>query len=112
VFFCYFVVFAFVVLGLVSFVLSQELGWEEHRQNDLFCDEWDVKPSLSQAHTLISFLQNTDRHPFNGLFSRTTWITRHQKGKTNLDFNEARNDGVAVASAGPYADHLHLAADR
>jgi len=31
---------------------------------------------------------------------------------TKVDFNEARDDGVAVASAGPYADHLHLAADR
>jgi len=26
--------------------------------------------------------------------------------------NEARDDRVAVASAGPYADHLHRAADR
>jgi len=25
-------------------------------------------------------LLKTDRHPFNGLFSRTTWISRHQKG--------------------------------
>jgi len=22
----------------------------------------------------------TDRHPFNGLFSRTTWLTQHQEG--------------------------------
>jgi len=29
-----------------------------------------------------------------------------------LDFNEARDDGVAVASAGPYANHFHLAPDR
>jgi len=28
------------------------------------------------------------------------------------DFNEARDDGVAVASAGPYANHLHLAPDQ
>jgi len=28
-----------------------------------------------------------------------------------LDFEEARDDGVAVASAGPYANHLHLAPD-
>jgi len=27
--------------------------------------------------------------PFNGLFSRTTWVSRYQKGKTNLDFNGA-----------------------
>ena len=36
-------------------------------------------------------------HPFNGLFCRTTWVSRYQKGKTFLDFNEARDDGVAVS---------------
>ena len=29
--------------------------------------------------------------------------------KTILDFTGATDDGVAVASAGPYANHLHLA---
>jgi len=29
-----------------------------------------------------------------------------------MDFNEARDDGVEVATAGPYANHLHLAAER
>jgi len=33
-------------------------------------------------------------HPFNGLFSRTTRVSRYKKGKTNLDSNEARDDGV------------------
>ena len=33
-------------------------------------------------------------HPFNGLFSRTTWVSRYQKGKTSLDLNEARDDGI------------------
>jgi len=33
-------------------------------------------------------------HPFNGLFSRTTWVSQHQKGKTSMDFNKARDDGV------------------
>jgi len=33
-------------------------------------------------------------HPFNGLFSRTSWVSWYQKGKTSLDFNEARDDGV------------------
>jgi len=31
---------------------------------------------------------------------------------TILDFTGARDDGVAVASAGPYGNHLHLAPDR
>ena len=43
------VLLAFVVLGLVSSVLSQEIGGEERPRNDLFCVEWDVKPLLSQS---------------------------------------------------------------
>jgi len=31
---------------------------------------------------------------FNGLFSRTTWVSWHQKDKTSLNLNEARDDGV------------------
>ena len=33
---------------------------------------------------------NTHTHPFNGPFSGTTRVSRNQKGKTNLDFTEAR----------------------
>ena len=33
-------------------------------------------------------------HPFNDICSRTTWVSRIQKGKTSLDLNEARDDGV------------------
>ena len=45
VYFCHFVpvLSAFVVLGLVSSVLRQEIGWEERPRNDRFCIEWDVK---------------------------------------------------------------------
>ena len=34
---------------------------------------------------------HTHTHPFNGPLSRTTWVIRYQKGKTNLDFTEARD---------------------
>ena len=30
-------------------------------------------------------------HPFNGPLSGTTWVSQYQKGKTNLDFTEARD---------------------
>jgi len=33
------VLLAFVMLGLVSSIPSQEIGWEERLQNDLFCVE-------------------------------------------------------------------------
>ena len=32
--------------------------------------------------------------------------------RLSVDFNEARDDGVALASAEACASHLHLAADR
>ena len=35
---------------------------------------------------------------FNGLFSRTTWVSWYQKGKSSLDLNEARDDGVLGCS--------------
>jgi len=34
----------------------------------------------------------THTHPFNGPFSGTTQVSRYQKGRTNLDFTEARDN--------------------
>ena len=51
-------------------------------------------------------------HPFNGLFSRTTWVSQYQESGTILDFNKASDDGVAIATVGPHADHVHLTPDR
>jgi len=34
---------------------------------------------------------HTHTHPFNGPFSGITQVSRYQKGKTNLDFTEARD---------------------
>ena len=36
-------------------------------------------------------------HPFNGPLSRTTQVSQYQKGKTNLDFTEARDSGISWA---------------
>jgi len=42
-----------------------------------------------QTHTRTH--AHTHTHPFNGPFSGTTWVSRYQKGETNLDFTEARD---------------------
>ena len=44
-------------------------------------------------HTVVSIhcVQQQQQQPFNGLFSRTTWVSRYQKCKTNLDFTRARD---------------------
>jgi len=40
--------------------------------------------------------RNTYTH-LTALFSGTTWVSRYQKGKTNLDFTEARDSGISWA---------------
>jgi len=45
-------------------------------------------------------------HPFNGLFFQDKLDKPAPEKQTILDFTGARDDGVAVASAGPYANHL------
>jgi len=49
--------------------------------------------SLNDVHTFglvrVEFTPHT--HPFNGPFSAITWVSRYQKGKTNLHFTEARD---------------------
>ena len=37
------------------------------------------------------WLDHTTKHPFNGFLSGTTRVSQYQKGKTNLDFTEARD---------------------
>ena len=61
------------------------------------------KPLKTHENNLT--LTHTHTHPFNGPLSGTTRASRYQKGKTDLDFTEAKE---AVASAGPYASQ-HLA---
>ena len=41
-----------------------------------------------------------NKNPFNGLFSRITRVSQYQKCRIILDFNEVKNDVVAVASVG------------
>ena len=38
-----------------------------------------------------NFCKFKHTHPFNGPFSGTTRVSRYQKGKTNLDFTDARD---------------------
>jgi len=50
--------------------------------------------SITQSQVFIFILGLSfccTKHPFNGPFSRPTWVSRYQKGKTNLDFTEARD---------------------
>jgi len=67
-----------------------------------FVNTW-VNPTVLKTTSRTILL-----HLFNGLFSRTS---RYQKGKTSLNLHEATEDGFweVLASAGAYANNLHLA---
>ena len=61
--------------------------------------------------SILAAAAHKHTQPFNGLFPGNLAM-RVPEGQTILDLAEARDDGVAVASAEPYASHLHLAPDR
>ena len=58
-----------------------------------YCIRWcDVATTILPLLLLLL-------HPFNSLYSSfATWVSRYQKGKVNLDLNEARGDGVSGCS--------------
>jgi len=67
-----------------------------------------VLPTPSPYHLNILLLL---LHLFNGFFQDNLGKPAPER-QTVLDFTAARDDGVAMASDGPYANHLHLTPDR
>ena len=62
-----------------------------HVQRRSTCgNSWQMSTN-STSPVGIATDTHTYTHPFNGPFSRTTWVSWYQKGKTNLDFTEARD---------------------
>jgi len=77
--------------------LLKFFGSARPRDRDEYVDEVPTQSLAVRLHEINLFAPTTTTtvlHPFNGLFSRTTWVSRYQKGKASLDLNEARDDGV------------------
>ena len=55
------------------------LFWSKETENLVYVHQW------------LRWTQRPQQQPFNGLFFRTTWVSRYQNGKTNLDFTGARD---------------------
>jgi len=62
------------------------VGWR-----GLWSSVGDVVRTLSSFSSFKCTHTHTHTHTFNGPISRTTQVSRYQKGKTNLDFTEARD---------------------
>jgi len=54
-----------------------------------------VRESSGLALKALHIIETTTTtlHPFNGPLSGTTWVSQYQRGKTNLEFTEARDSG-------------------
>ena len=62
-------------------------------RRDIFTFFWwngSIGPWADLEKIIQELEQQLLLHPFNGLFSRTTWVSRYKKGKASLDLNEAR----------------------
>ena len=73
--------------------LSKNLDLE-NVQNSSMVELADHRRSthrIAVVHTQLHTHTHTHTHTFNGPLSGTTWASRYQKGKTNLDFTEARD---------------------
>jgi len=94
-----------------TFLLHQQSAQIAELKNNALKTRNNAQPTLKNAAILSLFLASSIVHLFKishiflpelhyyytrltASFSRTTWISRHQKGKTSLDLNEARYDGV------------------
>ena len=76
-----------IVLYLrVCFTLACSTVWIQIKH-------WYVQIFFSKYYNVhdIQSIQSITTHTFNGPLSRTTRVSRYQKGKTNLDFTEARD---------------------
>jgi len=86
--------------GDVRNVLGRKLLEHGRRQR------YGLRPDLSRRKSQ----RTTHTHPFNGPFSGTTKVSRYQKGKTSLDFTEARDSEWQWHQLGHAS--LHLNSDR
>ena len=84
------------------FAVCDVIVCQEYFLSLTVCLELVMSPRLAYSGTASGFLQwiditvvncytHTHTHAFNGPFSGTTRVSQYQKGKTNLDFTEARD---------------------
>ena len=89
--------------------MTSRLQQKDAAVNVLHTQMETLKAQLNESHTELQRVKSdnavlltksqyaprshthTHTHTFNGPFSGTTQVSRYQKGKTNLDYTEARD---------------------
>ena len=63
-------------------------------------------------YKVLESITHTHTHPLNSPLSGTTQVSQYQRGKTNLDFTEARDSEWQWHQLDYNYASLHLAPDR
>jgi len=71
----------------------------------------EVRSLCTPVSVFVSGTDVTRTHPLNGPLSGTTRVSRYQKGKTNLDFTEARDSEWQWHQLGPMQVCIALQTD-
>ena len=86
--------FSFFTLKSLHFRLSSSIwtdSTDSSTQNTEGLSNCKHTHTHARTHARTHTHTHTHTHPFNGPLSGTTLVSRYQKGKTNLDFTEARD---------------------
>ena len=85
---------SFLILGLtpLTFDIHCKINYR-HESANMHSNQHNINcmQKATNSQTQHGTVPYTYIHPFNGLSSRTTRVSRYQKGKTNLDFTGARD---------------------
>jgi len=71
-----------VIVGFHWYIISCQLSWRVMQCGVV---------KASSSGNMATWSDTIHTHPFNVLLSRTTQVSWYEKGKTNLDFTEARD---------------------
>jgi len=84
-----------LLFGLISWFNKLTLLFCNEKRSYFHHFSWPIIGTFSLIYTVgcldLLPVHFTHTHTFNGPLSRTTRVGRYQKGKTNLDFTEARD---------------------
>ena len=72
-------------------IFSNSVGYTTHTHTHHTFTNLNISHNFNVTASNSRCTIHTHTHPFNSPFSGTTQVSQYQKGKTNLDFTEARD---------------------
>jgi len=75
----------------LDFTQARDGEWQWHHLGHMHVHVYFTCKRIFRNTSWVITADTTHTHPFNSPLSGTTRVSQYQKGKTNLDFTEARD---------------------